>query len=208
MNVKHTRNLAVFAVVLLVSAACQKSNPARPSTLAPAVEEPARNAAVVLTGLSGNYVGMANELCGGASENIEINDLKVDYKVNGASLAGALLVACDAGDCKSGTPLGTVTECPVVPPNPCEAGLPEAISKGSAPACLTGDPAGSGSVRVYAGKPPDAPGTWTVVAYVEGTGDASNPVSGAVERPGDVVAPDWSENSTRFARRHLRLGIK
>jgi hypothetical protein len=208
MNVRHLRNFAVFGVVLFVSAACQKGNPARPS-MASAVEELAQGGSVLLTGLSGNYVGLAKEICEGASEDIVIHDLKVDYRVHGgASLDGALLVACDAGNCASGTPLGTVTDCPVVPPNPCEAGLPKAISEGSAPACLTGDPEGTGSVRVYGGKPPDASDTWTVVAYFEGTGDASNAVSGAVERPGTVVAPDWSESSTRFARRHLRLGVK
>jgi hypothetical protein len=196
------RTFAVFGVVLFFSfsAACQKSNPARPSFVPSSLTGPGAGVPLTLTGLSGSYVGMANELCEGGLP-VAIDELKVDYKVSGASLAGGLLVACDTENCEGGSPLGTITECPL-PPNPCEAGVPQAVSEGSGPACLTGDPTGTGSLRVYAARPADASAAWRVTAYFEGSGDRTNTVSGIVDQtPEQVAASGSSMDSARFARR-------
>ena len=180
MNFTLLDKLAVFGVVLFVLPACQKSSPVRPSLAAPSLTEQTQGVLPSLTGLSGSFVGMANEICEGGAA-VAIDDLTVNYSVSGKSLVGALLVACDSADCRSGSPLGTVTKCPMAP-NPCEAGLPQAVSEGSTPACLAGDPTGTGSVRVYAARPAHEPGEWLVMACFGESGDHTNTVSGTVEQ--------------------------
>ena len=159
---------------------------------------------MALTALSGSYVGMANEICdGGAS--VAIDDLTVDYMVSGESLAGALLLACETADCHKASPLGTITLCPL-PPSPCEAGLPQAVSVGSALACLSGDPAGNGSLHVYAARPASAPASWQLMAYIAESGDRSNTVFGTVDQTQDQVIPqDAPMDSARFGRRVGRM---
>jgi hypothetical protein len=204
MNLNLLRKLAVFGVVLCVSPACQKSNPARASIVTPSVNGAAEPVFSTLTRLSGSYVGMANELCEGGAA-VAIDDLTVDYQVSGVSLAGALLVACDTDNCQGSSPLGTISVCPL-PPNPCEAGLPQAASEGTT-ACLTGDPSGTGSLRVYAARPADASASWHVAALFEESGDRTNTVTGFVDQVQDVVASDSSSSmdSARFARRARKL---
>ena len=198
MSFTLLRKLAAFGVVLCISPACQKSNPARPSLFTPQNPNTDRveQVSLSLSGLSSNFVGMANEICG-AGTAVAIDDLKVDYEVSGRSLAGALLMACPSDDCDGGTVIGTVTECPV-PPNPCEAGLPPAVSEGAGSACLLGAPTGSGSLHAYATRPADADASWHVMAYFQDSGDHSNIVSATVEQ-GDVVVPaNSSMDSAHF----------
>jgi hypothetical protein len=204
MTLNLHRKLAIAGVVLFVSAACQKSNPARPSFVTPSGFDAAQSVSLTLMGLTGRFVGLANEICDGGAP-VAIDSLKVDYEVSGASLAGALLVACDTEDCQGSSPLGTITECPL-PPNPCEAGLPPAASEGPAAACLTGDPSGTGSLQVYAARPTDASASWHVMAYFADTGNRSNTVSGTVDQTQEqVAASNGSMDSARFARRVRQL---
>jgi hypothetical protein len=197
MNSDLFEKLAILGVVVFVSPACQKSNPARPSftTLPTAASQ---NVSVALTGLKGSFVGMGDELCDGGAP-VAIDDLTVNYEVSGKSLAGAVLVACENDSCEGSTPLGTIGECPL-PPTPCEAGLPPAVSEGRA-ACLIGDPLGAGSVHVYAARPLDAEASWQVTAIFADTGDRTNTVSGAVDLAKDIVVPDSSMDSARFTRK-------
>jgi hypothetical protein len=198
------RKLAIVCVVLFLSAACQKSNPARPSFVTPPGSDGAPPASVTLMGLTGAFVGMANELCDGGG-SLAIDTLKVDYQVSGLSLAGALLLACETENCQGSSPLGTIEFCPL-PPNPCEAGLPQAISEGTAAACLTGDPTGTGSVQVFAARPADAPASWHVMAYFADSGDRSNTVSGIVNQVKEqVVGSNDAMDSARFVRRFRAL---
>ncbi len=194
------RKLAVVAVLLCLSWACQKANPMRPSFVASSGAGHPAGVSLTLTRLTGIYVGMGNEICPNGAA-VAIDDLQVDYEVSGKSLAGALLVACETEDCQNGSPLGTVSECPL-PPNPCEAGLPPAVSEGSAAACLIGDPASSGSLHVFAARPADNIGAWQVMAYFADSGDRSNTVSGTVDLTQAQAAASGSPmDSARFTRR-------
>ena len=176
MNTNLHRSLAALAVVLFFAAvACEKSNPVRPSA-APSMSEAANLGSVVLSNLTGMFVGTADEMCNGKA-SVAIDDLKVDYSVSGRSLLGSVLVACQGGDCQG----GTVIECPA-PPNPCEARVAPAVSERSVPACLVGDPQQAGSVRVFAAGPADREHEWNVMAYDEETGARSNTLSTIVEQ--------------------------
>ena len=194
MSVNLLQKLAIVGVILCVAPACQRNNPARPSLFTPQTAAQTEQVSLTFTGMSGSFVGLANELCDGGTA-VAIDDLKVDYEVSGRSLAGALLVACPTDDCEGATPLGTIAECPV-PPNPCEAGLP-AVSEGTGSACLVGEPTGTGSVHVYATRPADAEASWHVMAYFQDS-DHSNTVSATVEPPAVVVPADSSMDSARF----------
>ena len=105
-----------------------------------------------------------------------IDQLSFDYEADDANLAGALLVKCDSGNCMSGVPLGTVTSCPK-PPSPCDPDMREALEEGLVPACLTGNPADRGSVKVLAMTPWEAASTYLVMAFFEESGRRSNTVS-------------------------------
>jgi hypothetical protein len=193
------RKLAVAAVLFCLSLACRKSNPMRPSFVTPPETGQLAGVSLTLTRLSGNYMGMGNEICAGGAP-VAIDDLQVDYEVRGKSLTGALLVACETEDCRNGSPLGTVSDCPL-PPNPCEAGLPPAVSEGSPAACLIGDPAGSGSLRVFAARPADNSGSWQVMAYFANGGHRSNTVSGIVDlTPRQATVSEPPMDSARFGR--------
>ena len=193
------RKMAILGVVLFVTPACQRSNPARPSPfIPPVVVEPAPSAPTLI-GLSGTFVGMANEICDSGMAGA-IDMLKVDFEASGRSLTGALLMTCPEDDCAGGTALGLIADCPV-PPNPCEAGLPPAVSEGAGSACLTGDAHGSGSLQVYAIRATDADPSWHVGAYFPESGDYSNTVSGTVEQPQVVIPENSSMDSARFIHR-------
>ena len=195
MSVNLLRKLVILGVVLFVSPACQKSNPARPSLVTPPSTDQSGPKSAILTGLSGNFIGLASEICPGAA-GLAIDDLTVNYEVSGRSIEGALLVTCPADNCEGGISLGTITACPL-PPNPCEAGLP-AASEGSGAACLVGDPMGSGSLRVYATRPADAEPAWHVAAFFQDNGDHTNTVSATVDTAEVVVPANSSMDSARF----------
>lgn len=202
MSLNLLRKLAIFGVLCVMSAACQKSNPARPSAFTPSSTERVEPPTLTLTGLSGNFLGLADEICQGAPA-VAIDDLTVNYEGSGRSLSGALLVACPSDSCEGSTVLGRIAECPV-PPSPCEAGLP-VDSEGSGSACLTGDPMGAGSLRVFATRPADAEPSWHVAAVFQDSGDRTNTVSAVIETA-DVIVPEGSTmDSARFIHRIRKI---
>lgn len=187
-------------MVSVVASACSK-NPTQPSVNSLSGIPQPPPVAVTLSNLSGHYVGISNQLCGDTSASVPIDDLELDYQVTGASLAGASLSACDSDACDTSVPLGTIVQCPV-PPDPCAAGTADAIAQDAAPACLTGDSAGSGSVQVLA-LHPGAAATWNVKALGD-SGYASNLVSTGVDQ-GPVASSDGSMGTARSFRRLRRL---
>ena len=198
MRFRLFHTLALVGLVLVASA-CSKS-PTQPSASRFSDMPQAEPVAITLSNLSGRYVGVSDQICGDGSAKVAIDDLKVDYQVSGGSLAGALLIACDTDACDHSVPLGTVVECPM-PPDPCATGIADAVAEGAAPACLTGDPTGSGSVQILARHPGDS-STWNVRAYFANTGDTSNTVSTVVDQPqAPVVSNDESMSSARPFRR-------
>lgn len=151
------------------------------------------SAPVWLSNLTGKYVGRADELCEPEAAPMAIDQLSLTFQIHGVNLAGALLVNCDTPECQNGVPLGTVTEC-LVPPSPCDLNIRMAMAKGTAPACLTGDPANAGSLDVLAVDAPDGSSTYHVTAYFAASGDHSNTVSTTVERP-DTASKDSTMSS-------------
>lgn len=149
---------------------------------------------VWLSNLTGKYVGRANEICEPAAAPLvplalltplaplAIDELSLTFHNSGVSLAGAVLINCATPECQNGVPLGTVTECPVRP-SPCDVNIWTAMAKGTAPACLTGDPTAAGSLDILALEPWDESGIYNVTAYFAASGDRSNTVSTTVERP-------------------------
>jgi hypothetical protein len=194
MNFRLFRTLALVALVPVVASACSKS-PTQPSLNRFSDIPPAPT--VMLSNLTGRYVGMSDQICGDASAKVPIEDLTLDYQVNGGSLAGALLIACDTDACGESVPLGVVVACPA-PPDPCATGIADAIAQGAAPACLTGDPTGSGSVQILAQRPSGS-STWNIKASFGNNGGASNTVSAAVDQP--QAPADGSMSSVRSFRR-------
>jgi hypothetical protein len=164
---------------LIVMTACAQlpTQPSdRPGGMQAGIEriEPVR-----LENFNGTYIGRQSDLCEIPNSPMAIDHLSFDFAISGVDLSGAWLVACDTPKCESGRPLGAVTECPV-PPHPCDAGLRHALEQGAAPACLTGDPTGAGSIEVLTMQPWERRSTYNVVAYFENSGDRSNTVSTTV----------------------------
>jgi hypothetical protein len=198
MSFNLIRNVAILGAAILVTPACEKSSPARPSVLTLPSTSQADPISLNLTSVRGTFVGMANEICENGP-SVAIDDLTVYYEVSGRSLAGALLVACPTDDCEGATPLGVIAECPV-PPNPCEAGLPPAVSEGTGSACFVGPPAGTGSLHAYVSRWADADPLWRVMAYFQDSGDRTNAVSTVVDQSLVIVPQGSSMDSARFAR--------
>jgi hypothetical protein len=177
---RMTRN--IFALVsltmlaLVVASACSPLPTAASPSEALAPVQHSASAVVRLSNLNGTYLGRANKLCDEADASMAIDRLSFDFEVSAGDLSGALLVKCDAGNCMSGIPLGTVTTCPK-PPSPCDADITDAMEEGLAPACLTGDPMSKGSVDVLAMTPWQESSTYLVMAFFEETGKRSNTVS-------------------------------
>jgi len=193
------RTLAVVGAALIIASACSKS-PTQPSANRFGDIPSAPAASVLLSNLSNRFVGMSDQICGAATANVPIDDLILDYQVIGASIAGALLVACDTDACDNSVPLGSVVECPA-PPDPCASGLADQIAQGAGPVCLTGNPTGSGSLHILARHPADG-AVWNVRAYFANTGDSSNTVSAGFDQPQESAGSsnDSSMNSARPVR--------
>lgn len=168
-------------VMAFVTSACSSSPTAASRTEAVAPVQHSVSASVRLSNLNGTFLGRANKLCGATESSMAIDRLSLDYDVSDGNLAGALLVRCDAGNCMSGVPLGTVTACPKRP-SPCDAEMTAALEQGLAPACLTGDPAAKGTVDVLAMSSFQDASTYLVMAFFEQTGKRSNTVTTTVER--------------------------
>lgn len=202
MSFTLLRKFAVLGVVLFVVPACSKGNPTQPTVNRLDQIPAAAPVTVTLSNLSGRYVGVSDELCGTAASKVPIDDLTLNYQVSGASLAGALLVACESAACDNRVPLGALVECPV-PPDPCASGISDAIAQGTAPACFTGDPTDSGTIQVLAKHQANL-ASWIVMALFTDTGDHSNSVSATVDEPQAPVVSDGSTSSVRIVRRIRR----
>jgi hypothetical protein len=198
--IRLIRTLALVGLVLVVASACSK-NPIQPSAnnLGNIPQAPLT---VTLSNLTERYAGTSDQICGDVSAKVPIDNLTLDYQVTGGSLAGAVLLACDSDACGTSTPIATVVQCPA-PPDPCAAGIVDSIAQGAAPACLTGDPTGSGSVQVMA-LHPSASSTWNIEAFFGNTGYASNTVSAPVDQ-GSVASNSGSMSSTQTLRRLRRM---
>jgi hypothetical protein len=166
-------------MVIVAASACAKT-PTQPS-ISLSTAAPAATSAVTLSNLTGRSVGVADHICGDGSAQPPIDDLTLDFQVSAGSVAGALLVACDTSECESGTPLGTVVDCPV-PPDPCSAGLAETLEHAATPACFTGDPSSSGTIHILAPHAADASGL-TVTAYMRDSDGRSNTVTAVIDQP-------------------------
>jgi hypothetical protein len=178
MNPGICVRLMGIAAAALVVGACSGTPTSATSTFDPV--EPARGmAAVRLSNLRGSYIGRANKICDGVDSTMAVDQLSFDYEVQDADLSGALLVKCDNGNCMSGVPLGTVASCPK-PPSPCDPDIRDALEQGLVPACLTGNPAGRGTVKVLAMTPWEEVSTYLVMAFFEDSGKRSNTVSTTV----------------------------
>jgi hypothetical protein len=171
---------AAAVMALFVTSACSTPTAASRTEVVAPVQHSA-SASVRLSNLNGTFLGRANTLCDATGSSMAIDRLSFDYEVSDGNLAGALLVRCDAGNCMSGVPLGTVTACPKRP-SPCDADMTAALEQGLAPACMTGDPATRGTVDVLAMTPWQDASTYLVMAFFEQTGKRSNTVSTIVER--------------------------
>jgi hypothetical protein len=198
MNVTLARKLSVVGLVLLFASACSKT------PTQPVIDHPLPPA-VTLSNVSGHFVGVIAQLCPAGGSGLPVDDLTLNYQASGASIANASIVACDSPSCETSAQLGTVTECPA-PPDPCAAGMADAITNGTAPACFTGDPMGSGSLHILTAHAPDSAAMNLRVIF-EDTGEKSNVVSATIDQPQDQVAvsSDGLMSSARFAHRVHRV---
>src|ERR1700737_4898964 len=128
MNVTLARRLPVVGMVLLFASACSKT-PTQPSKVIGDIPQPPV-AAVTLSNVTDHFVGVIAQLCPAGGSGLPVDDLTLNYEASGASIANATIIACDSPSCDSGSPLGTVTECPA-PPDPCAAGMADAITNGT-----------------------------------------------------------------------------
>ena len=84
--------------------------------------------------------------------------------------------------------------------------MADAIANGTAPACLTGDPTGSGSLHILTAHASDS-AALNVRAIFEDTGEKSNVAAATVDQPQDQVAmsSDGLMSSARFVHRVHRV---
>jgi hypothetical protein len=173
--------IVLAAVAFLLGSACAPVPTAASDPMTPVQPSPSALAGARLSNLNGSYLGQADKLCHGLDEPMAIDQLSLEYEMQTGDLAGALLVKCDTGNCTSGVPLGTVTQCPK-PPSPCDPGVRNLLEHGLAPACVLGDSKHKGTVNVLAMTPWESAGAYLVMAFFEDSGKRSNTVSTIVGR--------------------------
>src|SRR5437773_1660234 len=81
------------------------------------------------------------------------------------------------------TVAGIVMAAGPVSPDPCDVTVRQALSEGTAPACLAGDPTRTGSLHILAARPWEPANTWNLTAFFAASGDRTNIVSATVEHP-------------------------